>query len=334
MTPSTATGARAEPVAVPRVVGAQARELARIRVSFDRPVVQNDPHDPGDALQPAHYLLTAVSAPAVGASVIDVALATDAAVDLLADVSLSPGASYQVDVVGIGGASADGTAPANGSARFIGFVPPRPAGRVFELYRFLPELNRREDTTGDLQRFLACLQEVTDLLCVEIDHFTDLLDPDLAPDPILDLMLGELGDPFAFDLSVVDKRRLLNVLVAMYREKGTAQGIVNAIRFFLGLDVQITSYAGGALFLGESQLGEDWVLGPSTSAAALSFEVVSPRLLTLEERHRLRQIIGYLKPAHTHFARLIEPVPPEAIDHVELGISELAESWVLHAYGK
>jgi hypothetical protein len=144
-------------------------------------------------------------------------------------------------------------------------------------------------------------------------------------------MLGELGDPFAFDLSVVDKRRLLNVLVAMYREKGTTRGIVNTIRFFLGLEVEITAYVGEALVLGESALGEDWVLGPSSLFAALAFEIVSPRILGSEERQRLRQIVEYLKPAQTHFARLVEPTPPEAIDHIELGISELGENWVLHA---
>lgn len=229
-------------------------------------------------------------------------------------------------------ADASGTpiAPADGSAGFTGFVPPRPANRVFDLYRFLPEINRREDETGDLRRFLACLQEVTDLVLVDIDRFPDILDPDLAPEPFLDLMLGELGNPFAFDLSVVDKRRLLNVLVAMYREKGTARGITNAVRFFLGLEVQITAYAGEALTLGESLLGEDWVLGPSSLFAALAFEVVSPRILAAEERRRLQQIVHYLRPAQTHFARLVEPVPPEAVDHVELGLSELGESWLLH----
>ena len=330
MTTAAHTVAR-DDTPTPRVVGAQARELARVRVSFDRPVPQADAGAAHDALNPACYVLTAMSAPAVGAAVVGVAPATDAAVELSMDVALTPGASYQVDVAGVGSASADGSAPANGAARFTGFVPPRPAGRVFDLYRFLPELNRREDATGDLQRFLACLQEVTDLAFADVDRFTDLFDPDLAPDAILDLMLGELGDPFAFDLAVVDKRRLLNVLVAMYREKGTAQGIVNAIRFFLGLEVQITAYAGEALTLGESELGVDWVLGPSALAAALGFEVVSPRLLAAEERRRLRQIVDYMKPAHTHFAQLVEPVPPTTIDHLELGLSELDLTWMLHA---
>jgi phage tail-like protein len=245
---------------------------------------------------------------------------TSSAVDLLTDLPLTPGASYRLDVDGI----------VDGSAVFTGFVPPRPANRVFDLYRFLPELNRREDVTGDLRRFLACLQEVTDLVLHDIDGFTQILDPDVAPEPFLDLMLGELGDPFPFDLSVVDKRRLLNVLVAMYREKGTGSGIQNAIRFFLGLEVGLTTYAGEALILGESQLGDDWVLGPSGAFAAYAFEVIVPRELAAEERRRLRQIVEYMKPAHTHFARLVEPVIPEIVDHLELDLSELGETWQLH----
>jgi phage tail-like protein len=330
MTPSDGHRAAPEDVSALRVVGAQARELARVRVSYDQDVRQDDPSAPHDALNPSCYALSRMTAPAVDVSVVAVEAVTSSAVDLLADIPLTPSAGYRVQVDGVLATSGAALAAAASAASLTGFVPPRPADRVFDLYRLLPELNRREDATEDLRRFLTCLQEVTDLLLFDVDRFTDILDPDIAAEAFLDLMLGELGNPFAFDLSVVDKRRLLNVLVAMYREKGTATGIVNAIRFFLGLEVEITSYAGEALFLGESLLGEDWVLGPSTLFAALAFEIVSPRLLTAEERRRLRQIVDYLKPAQTHFARLVEPTPPETIDHLELGISELGETWVLH----
>lgn len=313
-----------------RVVGAQARELTRVRVSFDREVQQLDAAGPNDALNPGHYATTRLSAPAVDVAVVAVEPVTSSAVDLLTDVPLTPAASYRLDVDGVADLVGAVIDAADGTAIFTGFVPPQPANRRFELYQLLPELNRREDATGDLQRFVACLQEVTDLVLVDIDRFPDILDPDLAPESFVDLMLGELGNPFAFDLVLVDKRRLLNVLVAMYREKGTAVGIINAIRFFLGLEVQITAYAGEALTLGESLLGEDWVLGPSNRFGALAFDVVCPRILGTEERTRLRQIVDYLKPAQTHFARLVEPVPPATVDDVELGQSELGESWILH----
>ena len=315
----------------PGVVGAQARELARVRVSFDASVKQDDADAPDDALNPANYVLAHLTAPAVDVTVVAIETVTSSAVDLLTDVPLTPGATYRVDVLNVVDVAGNAVAPPDHTAAFTGFVPPRPANRVFDLYGFLPELNRREDDTGDLRRFLSCLQEVTDLVLHDIDHFTDLLDPDLASEPFLDLMLGELGDPFSFDLTLVDKRRLLNVLVAMYREKGTAAGIINAIRFFLRLEATVTSYAGEALILGESRLDEDWVLGPSDAFAAYAFEVVVPRLLTAEERRRLAQIVDLAKPAQTHLARIVEPTLPETVDDLELGTSELGNNWELHA---
>jgi hypothetical protein len=104
----------------------------------------------------------------------------------------------------------------------------------------------------------------------------------------------------------------------------------NAIRFFLNLEVDIMAYAGEALILGESLLGEDWILRPSTHFSPYAFEVVVPRALADEERRRLRTIVDYMKPAHTHFARLVEPLIPEVLDHLELGLSELGETWLLH----
>lgn len=314
----------------PLVVGAQARELQRVRVSFDEQVKQDAGADPDDALNPANYSLVRQTAPAVDARVVAVEPATATAVDLLTDLALTPGAAYGVEVERVVDRFGNAIAGQGGSATFAGFAPAAPANRAFDFYGLLPEMNRREDDTGDLRRFLACLQEVTDLLLHDVDAFTDILDPDLAPEWALDLMLGELGNPFPFDLSIVDKRRLINVLVAIYREKGTTAGITNAIRFFLGLEVEIDAYSGEALVLGESLLGVDWVLGPSGAFAAYAFEVIAPRALTDEERRRLRQIVTYMKPAHTHFVRLVEPAIPEVIDHVELGLSELGENWMLH----
>ena len=67
-----------------------------------------------------------------------------------------------------------------------------------------------------------------------------------------------IGNPFPFDLDELGKRRLAAVLVEMYRQKGTAVGIRNAVRFFLGIDIAaITALAATALVLGESELGVD-----------------------------------------------------------------------------
>jgi len=40
--------------------------------------------------------------------------------------------------------------------------------------------------------------------------------------------------------------------------------------------------------------------------------------------------VNYMKPAHTHFVNLIEPLLPIVPDHWELGVSMLAEETRLH----
>jgi len=113
--------------------------------------------------------------------------------------------------------------------------------------------------------------------------------------------------------------------------KGTAIGIENAIRFFLGIDITtITPFAGTTLVLGESELGVDWELGPSDRFARYAFDVEVDIPLSTTERSQIRAIVDYLKPAHTHFVQLIEPMPPVFIDHWELGSSELGETTELH----
>jgi phage tail-like protein len=195
----------------------------------------------------------------------------------------------------------------------------------------LPKHNRRDDTTGDLWRFIACLQEVTDLLLADVDRWPDIFDLERAPEDFVDLILFDLGNPFPFELDLLGKRRLASVLVEMYRQKGTAKGIQNAVRFFLGIEIAaITAFASDALILGESELGVDWVLGPSDRFARYAFNVEVSRILGTEERRRLRAIVEYLKPAHTHFVDLVEPLPVVLPDHWELGVSELGTESELH----
>ena len=142
--------------------------------------------------------------------------------------------------------------------------------------------------------------------------------------------LRDLGNPFPFELDVMGKRRLASVLVEMYRQKGTAKGIQNAVRFFLGIEVSLTPFNADTLTLGESELGVDRVLGPSSRFARYAFNVEVGQVLTATERRHLRALVTYLKPAHTHFVDLLAPLPPAVLEHWELGLSELGETTDLH----
>jgi|GEM_PF-1041344 len=308
----------------PQLVAGQATGQRALSLSFSEPVVLSDPSDLSE------IRLSPLDRPAVPVSVID-AQVDGALIQLTLNTEMTPDARYELTVSGVQDRSGNQITPPLNRVALSGFRPPRPESRRFDLWSMLPKHNRREDVTGDLSRFIACLQEVTDLLLVELDRFPELFDLERAPERFLDLILSDLGNPFPFLLDPLGKRRLASVLVEMYRQKGTARGIMNAVRFFLGVELQaVTSYGGEALVLGESLLGEEWTLGPSDRFARYAFDVVVNVPLTDTERRQLRALVEYLKPAHTHFVDLIEPAPAASVDHWELGVSELGVSADLH----
>jgi phage tail-like protein len=311
----------AEDRTAPRVLAAQATSPTTVQIGFDEDVVVTNPE--GFVFAPRAF--PAVPVLAVGAS------AQGSVVTVELDTEMTPDVFHEVVVSGVADLRGNLVLEAHDRAFFNGFRPARPASRRFDLWSMLPRHNRRGDATGDLRRFIACLQEALDLVLAEADRFADVFDIERAPESFLDLILQDLGNPFPFDLDVLGKRRLASVLVEMYRQKGTEAGIENAIRFFLGIDVTaITPFTGTTLVLGESELGVDWELGPSDRFARYAFDVEVDVPLTTTERRQIRAIVDYLKPAHTHFVDLIEPGAPVAYDHWELGISELGETTDLH----
>jgi len=260
----------------PRVVGAQALAQKTVRVGFDEPVL---------VPSAASFLLTPKGAPAVSVTVAG-ANVEGSVVLLTLDTEMTPDVLHEIVAVGVTDLFGNAVLGPYDRASFTGFRPARPLTRRFDLWRMLPKHNRRDDHTGDLLRFIACLQEVTDLLLADVDRWPDIFDLERAPEAFVDLILRDLGNPFPFELDAMGKRRLASVLVEMYRQKGTAKGIQNAIRFFLGIDISaITPFNADTLYLGESLLGVDWVLGPSDRFARYAFAVWSVKA-ALEAAYR------------------------------------------------
>lgn len=305
----------------PRVVAAQALSPKAVRLAFDEPIA---------VPSGATFLVMPKGAPAVPVSVVSAAV--DGGVVVLGlDTEMTPDVAHEVVASGVTDLAGNVVLAPFDRAAFTGFRPARPPARRFELWQMLPKHNRRDDQTGDLFRFIACLQEVTDLLLADVDRWPDIFDLERAPEAFVELILRDLGNPFPFELDAMGKRRLASVLVEMYRQKGTAKGITNAVRFFLGIDISaIVPFNADTLTLGESELGIDWVLGPSDRFARYAFNVEVARILSSRERRQLRAIVEYLKPAHTHFVDLVEPLLPVVPKHWELGLSDLGETTDLH----
>jgi phage tail-like protein len=290
-------------------------------VTFDQPITFADPQD---------FALIALDKPAVPVRVIE-ATADGATVALTLDTTMSPDVRYRLTAPDIARRGNKAEPPILVQTEVVGFCPARPAERSFDLWSMLPKHNRRDDNTHDLQRFIACLQEPLDLLFAKIDRQPDLFDIERAPERFVDAILTDLGNPFQFNLDSLGKRRLAAVLAEMYRQKATVAGIRNAIRFFLGIEVlAITPFIGQTLILGESALDLDWELGPSDRFARYAFDVQVGVVLTANERNQLREMVNFLRPAHTHFVNLIEPTGPALLAHWELGLSAFGDETTLH----
>ena len=312
----------------PALVSAQARGQKTIRVEYSESM-------DSIVLTPTIYEVRAVTTPAVPVQVVAADWGAESGVDLTLDIAASPGRRYEITVTGAKDESGNLIAAPNNVAEFVGVGAAAPPGRRFQLWDMIPELNREEDATGDLRALTTIFQEVIDLLLADVDRWTDILDVDLADERYLDHMLIQLGNPFTFELSAEDKRRLIRVLVAMYRQKGTTPGIVNTIRFFLGLEVTVNVLGArkNVWNLGEDRLGKTTRTGPDTSRGLYAFEVVSTIVLGDVTRERIRAIVEYMKAAHEHFVRIREPLLSPPVFHVQLGRSRLggpSSEWRLH----
>jgi phage tail-like protein len=306
----------------PKVLAAQAIGQRTLRIAFDEPVQVTDPL--GFTIAPLDLPAVPISPSSRSAE------AAGTLVVLHLDTEMTPDVRYRISVTGVTDPSGNPPLPPHDAAIFRGFRPQRPRERRFDLWSMLPRHNRRSDDTGDLRRFIACLQEVTDLLLAEVDRFPDLFDLERATAPLLDLILADLGNPFRLDLDVSARRRLASVLVEMYRQKGTAPGLRNAIRFFLGLEVAVLPFASDTLVLGESELGVDWILGPSDRFARYAFNLRSEVTLTPTQRRHIRAYVDQAKVAHTHFVDIICATSFQPVDHWDLGVSSLGETTILH----
>jgi phage tail-like protein len=187
-------------------------------------------------------------------------------------------------------------------ATFRGHISSSPTDRRLDLWSLLPRYPRRVDESGDLRAFIACLQDIVDLLVLRIEAMPGAFDLERASEKDLAQVLADQGNPFSFALDAGEARRLSSVLIEVYRQKGTARGIANAIRLFLGIEVEemrchiVTKDDDGI------------IVGGASPASLYAFDVAFAHPLTEEQSKRVRAIAEYLKPAHTHLVDVL-PLP-------------------------
>jgi phage tail-like protein len=229
-------------------------------------------------------------------------------VDLLLHDDTTPGREYTLEAGGPQDLSSNGV---DDTITFTSWKPSVPLQRNYSLWDRVPSTNREQDISGDMEHFVRCLDEVVQLQLLDVDAMGELYNPDAVHESMVDSLLTSMGCPFTFvrSLALERKRMLVTMMVPMYKEKGTAQGIEKAVQTFLATATTTRPYYRPADLwrLNASQLGSTTTMGPKTGWARYAFDVIVGRTLTAEERRITAEIVHMMRPAHTHFARLIEP---------------------------
>lgn len=97
--------------------------------------------------------------------------------------------------------------------------------------------------------------------------YQEIFDPDTAPPIFVELMLKSLGNPFtSIYLTLTQKRKLVKLLIPIYKQKGTERGLVNAIRFLTGILIEVIDPHGvddDGWQVGKSEIGFNTFAGGS-----------------------------------------------------------------------
>lgn len=336
-----------------KLITAVATDLRTVRVTFNSALPDLGSGATG-ALNPGNWTFepqVVSPVPVVSVSTIEVDEISTTVFDVIVDDDFSPEQLYQIVAKpAAGGGIAGVDSSPDNKALFQAIPIISPPERDFSTLRMVPNMNLREDDNDDLTRFLNILNDVLGLSIQRVDLWTSVFDYEKATENFLDLMLQDLAYPFAIQMGEIDKRRLLSVLATIYKQKGTVDGVKNAIRFFVGYesDVIWPDWAQfGGWILDESELDYDTVLGEFfysstlhgtdmvvfTGAGAFDFylKVGVPTLasLTAEENLKVRAVVEFMKPAHTHLIGVTTAFPPPLNVVATPGVGTITVSWSL-----
>jgi phage tail-like protein len=320
----------------PKVVNAEARDAQTVRVFFDSGMTDDDATATGDALNPGNYAVVFVGANDRDAGVYGTPTAitrvSGGRYDVAVDVVLTFGKPYRVEVVNAEDEAGNVIDYSANTYDFTSWSPPDwPDLRSFSLWKMLsPDDRKSDESSGDLERFISMLQDIVDVLLWSTDRMSTIWDIYECDSQYLDPLLADAGNPFDFDFTDTEKRKLLARIDELYGQKGTARGIINALRFLIGLDpVIISEYNTEAWLLGEGLLGVDTYLGPGELANLFTFIVQVDEALDADTEERVNRVIEYMKTHHTHY-KVVEPSDPEYVNHWSLGVSLLGVETYLH----
>lgn len=180
----------------------------------------------------------------------------------------------------------------------------------------LPAIYREDEFLG---RFLMLFESFWAPIDRQIDSLYYYLDPHMTPTEFLPWLASWIHLVLDERWPEDKRRRLLHSAVALYRKRGTRQGLEEYLEIYTGTKPQIVEHRAHNFRLGQdARLGPGIALGRANKPHTFT---VSLRLLPADDgdednhaqqelaRRRIETIIEAEKPAHTTFTLRLESLP-------------------------
>ena len=163
-----------------------------------------------------------------------------------------------------------------------GLPSPYPLGLL------LPGIYQEDDLA---QRLVAGLDEVLAPVLSTLDNLGAYVDPRLAPEDFVDWLSTWVGVVLDEDWSLERSREIVARAVALHRRRGTARGILEAVRLVVDGEVELLE-SGGARW---SSAPDGDLPGQTQPWLRVRVRVADPDPL---DARRLEAVVAAVKPAH------------------------------------
>jgi phage tail-like protein len=121
-------------------------------------------------------------------------------------------------------------------------TPPPVVSRRATLRHAMPAIYHETDFA---MRFVGALEGVLDPIAVVLDALPEHFSPDLAPQPMIDLMLAWLGIEVDEAQELDDRREMVRHAAELGRRRGTVRGLELALRLsFPGIPMRVEDDGG------------------------------------------------------------------------------------------
>lgn len=180
----------------------------------------------------------------------------------------------------------------------------------------LPAIYREDELLG---RFLMLFESFWAPIDRQIDSLFYYLDPKMTPPEFLPWLASWVHLVLDERWPEAKRRRLLHSAVALYRKRGTRQGLEEYLEIYTGAKPQIVEHRAHNFFLGQNaRLGPGIALGRDNRPHTFSVMIRLPATEGGTEnthsqqeldRRQIEAIIEAEKPAHTSFALRLEGKP-------------------------